>query len=111
MNKVPVDRLGNEIRVGDKIVYATKGSSNARLQVGIVKRIYESEERHFAWASGKYVSAAITKLSVEVGDTYSKIVTLSKLNRVVVVNSVKPEIPREYLSEYGKFVLDSQSGE
>lgn len=42
----PVDSLGNEIKVGDVILYATGSSSNCNLNYGVIEEIIPIKDRY-----------------------------------------------------------------
>lgn len=92
------DTLGNVIYIGDTIGYPSK-NGGLQIKTGIVINIYQSSSmpRIVVKASSNYTSTPVS---------------INRVDRVMVINSTKNKIPREHLSEYGKFIFDrGESGD
>ena len=100
------DFLGNEIVFGDTIVYPR--GKNTRLKSGEVIKLYTVEEtvKRFNYIECKYVEKLVCTPKIVV-KTKNNTVTLTRLDRVVVVKHEKSPDFSDYLSEYGRFLLKS----
>lgn len=80
-NKAPIDSLGKEIKVGDKVVYNLSGG----LWVGTVTKLSRTNRN---WTMGDIYQHTVT-----VEDPGGNVSKVKNLNGIVVVNKL-PEINR-----------------
>ena len=100
MTKVFVDRFGNQIYIGDVIVYANSAGRSAKTAVGLVVDIKPTDPNSssYSWCKEKLIVVSLQSDCDRWRDMYASKVTLSVSERIL-------KYSKEFISPEGWDVI------